>query len=53
MALRRRYDQRPLVGGGPRFQRAFLVAIGTAATIGLLLGVIWVIAGILHFHPLG
>lgn len=52
MALRRRYDQRPLIGAGPRFQRAFLVAIGTAVALGLLIGAIWTIAGLLHFHPL-
>ncbi len=52
MALRRRVDERPLVGGGPGFRRLFLVAFGTAAAIGLLLGVIWVVAGLLHFHPL-
>jgi hypothetical protein len=26
--------------------------LGIAALIGLLIGVIWVIAGILHFNPL-
>jgi hypothetical protein len=26
--------------------------VGIAALIGLVLGVVWVIAGILHFHPL-
>ena len=30
MALRRRFDQRPLVGAGPGFRRAFLIAFGTA-----------------------
>jgi hypothetical protein len=34
------------------FTRRYLIALGTAALIGLVLGVIWVIAGILHFHPL-
>ena len=34
------------------FTRRYLAAFGTAALIGLVLGVIWVIAGILHFHPL-
>jgi hypothetical protein len=34
------------------FTRRYLIAFGTAALIGLVLGVIWVIAGILHFHPL-
>jgi hypothetical protein len=31
----------------------FVVAFGAAALIGLLIGVVWVIAGILHFHPVG
>jgi hypothetical protein len=35
-----------------RFTRYYLIAFGTAALIGLLAGVVWVIAGILHFHPL-
>lgn len=52
MALRRRAHERPLVGGGPVFRRLFLVAFGTAALIGLLIGILWVLAGILHFHPL-
>jgi hypothetical protein len=34
------------------FGRPYLTVLGTAALIGLLFGVIWVIAGILHFHPL-
>ncbi len=34
------------------FMRRYVVAFGTAALIGLLLGVIWVIAGLWHFHPL-
>ena len=34
-----------------RFTRYFLSAFGIAALIGLLLGVLWVIAGIFHFHP--
>jgi hypothetical protein len=41
-------------GGGRRgwFLRTYLLAVGTAALIGLCIGVIWVVAGILHFHPL-
>jgi hypothetical protein len=35
-----------------RFTRYYLGAFGIAALIGLAIGVIWVIAGILHFHPL-
>lgn len=37
---------------GPRFTRGFMKLLGIAALIGLLIGVIWVIAGILHFNPL-
>ena len=37
---------------GPRFTRLFLIAVATAALLGLGVGVIWVIAGLLHFHPL-
>ena len=51
MALRRRMHERPLVGAGPGFRRLFLVAVGTAAFMGLLLGILWVVAGLLHFHP--
>ena len=35
-----------------RFTRVYLIAFGTAALVGLLAGMIWTIAGILHFHPL-
>jgi hypothetical protein len=28
------------------------VAVGTAALIGLLIGIVWTVAGLLHFHPL-
>ena len=35
-----------------RDTRRYLAAFGIAALIGLGVGVIWVIAGILHFHPL-
>ena len=34
------------------FSRAFLIAFGIAALIGLGIGVVWVIAGLLHFHVL-
>jgi len=34
------------------FTRRYLTAFGIAALIGLLIGVVWVIAGILTFHPL-
>ena len=34
------------------FTRRYFGAFCIAALVGLVLGVIWVIAGILHFHPL-
>jgi hypothetical protein len=34
------------------FGRPYLTVVGVAALIGLILGAVWVIAGILHFHPL-
>jgi hypothetical protein len=34
------------------FTRYFLIAIATAALVGLAIGVVWVVAGLLHFHPL-
>ena len=30
--------------------RYYLIALGVAALIGLLIGIVWVIAGLLHFH---
>ena len=32
--------------------RVYLKAVGVAALIGLVIGIVWTIAGILHFHPL-
>jgi hypothetical protein len=37
---------------GPRFSRGIVKLYLVAAAIGLLIGVIWVIAGLLHFHVL-
>jgi hypothetical protein len=45
-----RYERELEAGGGPRFRRLFLSAVGIAALIGLLTGLIWVIAGLLHFQ---
>jgi hypothetical protein len=42
-----RYERERDEEGGPRFFRAFVVAFGVAALIGLGIGVIWVIAGLL------
>ena len=36
----------------PAFTCAYLIAVLTAGAIGLAAGVVWVIAGLLHFHPL-
>lgn len=36
----------------PRFARGYFRLIGIAAIIGLLIGIAWTIAGLLHFHPL-
>ena len=46
-------DEREIDGTASRaFTRAYLIAVLTAATIGLGIGVVWVIAGLVHFHPL-
>ena len=37
---------------GPKFTRALLMLFGVAALIGLLVGLIWIVVGVLHFHPL-
>ena len=34
------------------FVRSYVTAFGVAALIGLVIGIVWVIAGLLHFHPL-
>jgi hypothetical protein len=47
-----RYERELEDGAGPRFRRAFVMAFGIAALIGLLIGVGWVIAGIVYFHML-
>jgi hypothetical protein len=33
--------------------RYFFLAVGIAALIGLGIGILWTLAGLLHFHPLG
>lgn len=47
-----RYERELEEAAGPRFRRGFLMAFGIAALVGLLIGIIWVIAGLLHFHVL-
>ena len=34
------------------FARSYVTAFGVAALIGLLIGIVWIVAGLLHFHPL-
>ena len=51
MALPRYERDRQRVAG-PRTSRLIVRAILTAALIGLCIGIVWVIVGILHFHPL-
>ena len=34
------------------FVRGYFLAFGIAALIGLAIGIVWVVAGLLHFHPL-
>ena len=35
-----------------RFTRYYLIACAIAALVGLTIGILWTIAGLLHFHPL-
>ena len=44
-----RYERELEGRSGPRFRRFFLVAVGVAALLGLVIGLIWVIAGLLRF----
>lgn len=45
-----RYQRQLDTAASPRFRRGFLKLLGIAALIGLLIGLAWVIAGILHFQ---
>ncbi len=47
-----RYEREIDEIAGPKFTGFFLIALGTAVLLGLGIGVVWVLAGILHFHPL-
>jgi hypothetical protein len=51
MAYKANHPDRQRVAG-PRFSRLLIIAFLTAAGIGLGIGLIWVIAGLLNFHPL-
>jgi len=49
--LRPYRDQDHINGTASRtFTRAFLLAFGIAALIGLGIGVVWIISGLLNFH---
>ena len=52
MPSRMREDRQRDAMATPRESRFFLTALGIAALIGLVIGVIWVIAGLLNFHVL-
>ena len=47
-----RYERIRQRGAGPKTRKAFLMLIGIAMLIGLLIGVVWVLAGLLNFHVL-
>ena len=51
--MRQYRDQDQIDGtASRRTSRAFVLAFGVAALIGLGIGVVWVIAGLLNFHVL-
>jgi hypothetical protein len=45
-----RYERQEEETATPRFTRAVLKAFGIAALIGLLLGLIWIVAGVVGFN---
>lgn len=45
-----RYQRELDTAASPRFRRAFLWLLGIGALVGLGIGIVWVIAGILHFQ---
>jgi hypothetical protein len=47
-----RYQREGERTAGPKLTRAVVKLYLIGAVIGLIVGVIWVIAGLLHFHPL-
>ena len=50
MPSRLRSDRQRDTTASRTFTRYFLIAVCTAGAIGLLAGVVWVVAGLLHFH---
>ena len=51
MAYKRYHPDRLRIAG-PRTSRAIFTMFGIAALVGLLVGVGWVIAGLVYFHVL-
>jgi hypothetical protein len=47
-----RYEREEEEYAGPKTRRAVFVLFGLALLIGLLLGLLWVAAGLLRFHVL-
>ncbi|MGE0705101.1 MAG: hypothetical protein AB7P22_14310 [Vicinamibacterales bacterium] len=47
-----RYVRQQQTLAGPRTSRAIVKLIAVAALIGLVIGIGWVIAGLLYFHVL-
>lgn len=45
-----RYERERQQIAGPRMRRALFMLYGIGLLIGLILGLIWVVAGLLHFH---
>jgi hypothetical protein len=47
-----RYEREQQQIAGPKFTRGVLKFYAIAALIGLIIGLVWVVRGLLHFHPL-
>jgi hypothetical protein len=47
-----RYQRELERTAGPKFTRAIVMLFAIGALVGLGIGIVWVIAGLLHFHPL-
>jgi hypothetical protein len=45
-----RYEREEEEIAGPKTRRAIFVLFGVGLLIGLICGVLWVVAGLLHFH---
>ena len=49
----RRHARRMGIAAGPSgFVRMYFTVFGVGLLIGLVIAVVWIIAGLLHFHPL-